>query len=1366
MKLLVSDLVPGTEYELQFRTDDGEAVSEWSPVYTVTTLAETDAPQTPTGVTWAVVTTSNTFAASWNAVTQTVNGNALKNLAYYEVVVDDNTGNTATFTTTELKFKFSRSDQIAAFGAAKAQLGFKVRAVDSVGEASAYSTRILSGKPVPAAPANFTATARTAGAFLDWDAVAEEDIAGYRIWAGTTSGFTPGPTNLVGVVTGTSFNFTTATFTTWYFKLVAFDSFGQESSIVTASSGVDSPFVVDTVAPKTPDAVQGTITTATDANLTTEALISWDHVFQNEDDTAITDLSGYRVQYRKNGDTSWTTTEVAPDQDSQTIRGLIPYIQYNFRVAAFDFVGNSSAYSSAITPTVPTNTAPSTPAAPTVSTSAMRIQVVVSGNKAAGGAMESDVEEYEVYASTTSGFATNPSVNMIGKVSVGPAMVETFMIPAEADGGANQTWYVKIIAVDRGGLKSAESAQATGIVGLIDTLNVAQASITDAHIQELSANKLIAGSGIITDLAIKSKLTILGFGASAGSIESQNFISGESGYRINTTGIELNEGTVKASALELQNGHNIMPISYADFEFHPSYYDDFFIPLEENNRFLGYGITTDEDKVYFNNQAMRIQSFLSAENIIPYNERMVLEPDTQYIFSFYAKDINNNTDYMMIMADWGLGEGQTPISDFIYVDDTGFRRESFVFTTPEIIGSTIGIGFTFLLINTPNLLDYPEPFEIVPGTDYGAVGLDVCLDGLQLEPKQTKSDGPSAWKAPSTTIISGGAINTGSIRSNAIEPMTGQPMWHVDLEGDAAFSNLLVRGTTIIGQYRPSDDETPVDDQSVIQSYNFESGVSGWQLKATGYSEFLQANISGEALITTGGIGERLNTQGYIDGAGIAQRTNINVDYNGKIVLSDGITPPAQAPNYEPYWKSITGEFNQEGDTGNGLFFYSGYWYTTVQYENANEIWRKADGSGNWSYHASINSASHNDKYNMTVTGGITRVGTHWYVGGYLHNFDNAIAYAIFDSSFNRVGTRLTIITNNQIIGKPRLGAWTTDSIVIAYCLKSDKRIYFQVAPTPTSGHDVWSPVKTFKSGIAPGQGVQSIVRDSVIDKAMVFLSGNNETLYKFENAANNTLASSEGGDKKYPAAYGYWAKGLAIDSGTYYTAAAGGNIYEYSNDQGTTANVCYSFDHTTGPKSTGVGPYRSITTTKGSWPRFSITADHPDVANQAVIYASTTTAWKKQATIAVPYNSVSMTTLLTPTTGTSPVSTKFTILNGGLIQTSSATIGETFELNGNGRGVWPLKMRAYEFTAPGGSLDSGEQYTHTLDFDPPFKSTPVIVVLPNDLAAPQNASVSVGSKSASSCNINVKRSGGYGNPVTCGVIVMEKDENYTRSGE
>ncbi|MCH7573898.1 MAG: fibronectin type III domain-containing protein [Candidatus Marinimicrobia bacterium] len=112
---------------------------------------------------------------------------------------------------------------------------YRITAVDSSGNASAYSGEV-NATPVdltaPAIPAALAATAGDGQINLHWNPNAEADFLHYRVYGGTVTA----PTTVVDSTTGGDLNDTTATLTglsngtTYYYRITAVDSAGNESA--------------------------------------------------------------------------------------------------------------------------------------------------------------------------------------------------------------------------------------------------------------------------------------------------------------------------------------------------------------------------------------------------------------------------------------------------------------------------------------------------------------------------------------------------------------------------------------------------------------------------------------------------------------------------------------------------------------------------------------------------------------------------------------------------------------------------------------------------------------------------------------------------------------------------------------------------------------------------------------------------------------------------------------------------------------------------------------------------------------------------------------------------------------------------------
>jgi hypothetical protein len=826
-RLLLRGLIPGADYKLQFRARDEDSVSKWSRRFSLSVIDDNVAPDTPNFTSWVV--NGSDFVGDWDEVDTSLEQN--KDFDHYELSM---TGGSSTrvIRTTDTSYTLTFANNRNFFGSPKATVTAKVRAVDSSGNASAYSSTLSATNPVPDPPTDPVVEEGIDSLDISWTPPADDDLIGYNVYVGTTSGFTPSPSNKIFSGNATRFTYTSTTYTLQYFKIRAVDVFGQESTDLLTSGTPVTPFGVDTTAPATPTGLSATITTSTSPDLNTIATVSWTANGES-------DLAGYFLRYRKNGDTNWTVIRVDKSSTTTVVTNLVPYVDYDFQLSAVDWSENQSAYTSTATGTGATNSAPSTPAAPSVSTDTLHAQVSISGNKAAGGAMEADVQFYEVYGSSTTGF-TPGTTNMLGVVPVGPAMIATFDIPASNSSGTTQTWYFKIIAVDNGGLKSAASAQASGTPGLILSANIGDLQVTNAKISDLTVTKLTAGTGLTTSFTVKSTLTI-GDASTTGSIQSFDYSAGTAGYKISSVGgtasLEINQGTIRSAALLIQNGSNIFNSRYADFEANSAFFSS------SNFTLTNATVAQNTSNKKFNTASLAYSPtnvtnsvFLGTTNT-DYN--FVVQPSTDYIVSFYAMvatagvaaNLTATVKYQTASSPGTLSLSAQPIAA-----NSTWARYSGVISVP---GTATGGAIVSFSTNTAS------------GT--------VFIDGIQIEEKQSASTVPSSWKPPGATTIDGYQIKTGSIVSNTTTVVNGStiPVWSIPLNGAATFANLQVRGNAIIGVPGGTDGGA-----STLSSGNYIAGTTGWQIQSDGDAEFNGATLRGGAItgtsFSTGDSGNRI----------------------------------------------------------------------------------------------------------------------------------------------------------------------------------------------------------------------------------------------------------------------------------------------------------------------------------------------------------------------------------------------------------------------------------------------------------------------------------------------------------------------------
>lgn len=195
----------------------------------------------------------------------------------------------------------------------------------------------------------------------------------------------------------------------------------------------------------------------------------------------------------------WNYIDVGWDKNSLTINELMVATEYEFQIRASDNANppNSGAWSASVLYTTTSDViAPSAPAAPSVASSLIALQITHQLGKATGGTfnLENDLDHLEIHVgaqffapddSTLVGKIQANAGNLLGKIPV----VATFQIPNTTD-----VW-VKVVAVDGWGNKSGPSAAVQASADLID----------DEHISTLTASKITAGT-ISADLLLAGSI--------------------------------------------------------------------------------------------------------------------------------------------------------------------------------------------------------------------------------------------------------------------------------------------------------------------------------------------------------------------------------------------------------------------------------------------------------------------------------------------------------------------------------------------------------------------------------------------------------------------------------------------------------------------------------------------------------------------------------------------------------------------------------------------------------------------------------------------------------------------------------------------
>ena len=372
---------------------------------------------------------------------------------------------------------------------------------------------------------------------------------------------------------------------------------------------------------------------------------------------------------------------------------------------------------------------------------------------------------------------------------------------------------------------------------------------------DVDAKTLRAGSAIIGDITVGRTADALG------EIKSFGYVPNSTGFRLHKTGLEINSGVIKASAIQLQNGHNMMPPQYADFEYDSYYYmHPFWNPLGmgqvANNGLVTAANTSSK---VFGTQSLTIYTFSTASGNIrlaPDNTiyNIPVDPSTQYYFSIYTRN------YAATAETWTLsiiGNNAATIATQTYsmgAGEPGFTRRGFAVTIPAS-----GVTSVVVEISTAGVTN----------------NKGMAIDGVQFEPVVGGLVAASPWKPPSSTTIDGMGVTTGYIRATSYINVAGTdlPTWSLNKNGSMQVGDALIRGKLVVG----TTSEAPV---------NRAPGGGDFEANATGYQVYqIGATTPAIARTTTGPIA---GTGSLSVTAAAGTKTRLGASFNTSMTYQPG----------------------------------------------------------------------------------------------------------------------------------------------------------------------------------------------------------------------------------------------------------------------------------------------------------------------------------------------------------------------------------------------------------------------------------------------------------------------------------------------
>jgi hypothetical protein len=536
----INNLTPYVEYDFRIRTYDWSAnFSNWSSTVTTTTAASNTAPSAPTGV--AISGGMQTATVTWNA-------NSEPDLDYYEIQLDTantfNTGNLQTVTTAGTVISFVNLTAGETYYT-------RVRAYDNLGLNSSWSSidsdsvgtitvDLTDGNP-PASSPTPSVLGGIGYIFANWTAVSNADPVTYEVYVSTSSGFTPSGATLVGETSSTMVSIEKtgagtplAYSTNYYVKIIARDADGAASASA-ASAAVQIAKVTSS-----DSALTYTDVGADPAGAAAAAEAAANTYTDNTAD-------GKNTIVRSTSAASGTSY----------IAGDVWYQYSGSNVIGFWIYSGSTWVSQAMS-----NTVLSSLDAAKINTGFLSADRIESGTIAADKFVANTI-------TASSGVIANAAIltAMIADANITTAKIENLAVTE----GKIANLAVTTAKIDDLAVTNAKIGNLA-----VDTAQIANLAVTDAKINTLSANKITAGSGLINDLVVKSTLT-LGDASTDGIIKSYNYVSDTSGYKLDKSGLEINDGAIKADALQIQVGANLAPQNIAGFDGNKTFFSTQFL---------------------------------------------------------------------------------------------------------------------------------------------------------------------------------------------------------------------------------------------------------------------------------------------------------------------------------------------------------------------------------------------------------------------------------------------------------------------------------------------------------------------------------------------------------------------------------------------------------------------------------------------------------------------------------------------------------------------------------------------------------------------------------------------------------------------
>ena len=820
----VSGLDQGRKYYVRARVQNSSLnLSDWSLPLTFTTAED----KIPPGAIEDLLFESegDSFIARWNPPTVNEDGSPMTDLAHYRVQVTSlKDAQVRTFTTKDQIVTIDLNRNKNLFGSLVGHLKIAIAAVDLSGNIGEYVSAEAQNSP-PGRVENVTAEGSVQTIHVGWDKVDENDLDHYLVYvSGIGPGLQPGPDTYLTKTTALEYVMVTKNPDVQYFRVVAVDKFGQASEpSLAAWDYARQSFGTDVEPPSDIKNFNVSLELSTDQS-SAEAHVSFDPVLSS-------DVDKYEVAYKATSATVWSYITLPSDEVTATISGLKIGTDYQFKARVIDYYANASNWTTVISRSgVIKTTAP--PKTLGVDALGGRNNMIIRWDASTDESMANGEGQYEVEYSLSPSFSGSTTVKASGTV------VSILNL------GEKKTYHVRVRAIDSFGNIGAWSDTDTADTGevvhddSVTGVKIAAESITGGHIQTntIDAASLKAGTAFVGALGVKSTLTV----GTNGVIKSENYGPDTAGYYLDKQQLIINDGSISAAALNIQDSHNMIHAAYSAFMFGGAFY------LNEENiqRESGATIELLAGQGRAGSGALK-HSGGGTLHLKPVSEYsggnpLVLEAGEKYIVSAYVKKEGATN----VSASIGMFYEELDGSE--YFDNQG--EPVLVSNQNEWtrIETVIDAGFA------------KDSVAVVRLHHRGPSGGSILWSHLQVERMIGKKESASPWTPPGFTRISGESITTGSIQSSSVGNYGGimQPAWSLNTKGDLTIGSGYVRGHLIVGGKEDGNGSPEV----AIQSKDYTEMLRGWAIKSDGDVEFNDGTFRGTLNLSSPGAGESAPT--------------------------------------------------------------------------------------------------------------------------------------------------------------------------------------------------------------------------------------------------------------------------------------------------------------------------------------------------------------------------------------------------------------------------------------------------------------------------------------------------------------------------